>query len=73
MPQPAQNGLALPTIYLLLAAAATAVQWNKWQALHRERNLIAFVISLLILVLAASYLWQAFRGERSARKRGTGV
>lgn len=68
MPQPAQNGLALPAIYLLLAAVAAAVQWNKWQALHRERNLIAFVISLLILVLAASYLWRAFRA-----KRATGV
>ena len=64
MSKTTQNGLAIPTLYLLLATVATMVQWNKWQALHRSRNLVAFVVSVVILVVAATYLLRALRSKR---------
>ncbi len=58
--------LATPTIYVLLAAVAVMVQWKKWDAFHQTRNLVAFVLSTLILVIAATYLLRAFRARRQA-------
>ena len=51
-------------LYLLLATVAVAVQWNKWQALHHKRNMVAFVIAVTILLVAATYLLRAFQARR---------
>jgi multisubunit Na+/H+ antiporter MnhG subunit len=64
--KPAKSGLAVPTLYLVLATVAAAVQWNKWQALRHTRNLVALVLSLLIMVVAATYMARAFTNRRSA-------
>ncbi len=64
--QPAKSGLAIPTLYLVLATVAAAVQWNKWQVLHHVRNLVALVVSLLILVVAATYMARTLHSRRQA-------
>ena len=66
MPQPAKTGLAIPTVYLVLAMVAAVVQWDKWESLHRTRNLVAFLVSVLILAVAATYLRRAFQAKRQA-------
>ena len=68
MQHPAQNGrsdrLAIPVAYLVLAAIAAWVQWNKWQAMHHTRNLVALLLSILAILIAGRYLLRGLEAKQ---------